>query len=281
MGAADAGEDPPDPDTQRLLEVIERQAGLAGAGLLPRVRRHIPPSARRGVALRLETLSWRDGEWQRLVEPLLVHETYLFRDWTQLSHYRSVGLPGRAQAQRLTIWSAGCASGEEAYSLAALAMTGGVPGDCALRVVGSDLSAAMVRRAGQGTFRSGTLSAFRAMPLEFEPLFPPAGSGLRAARADLRALVAFVPDNLLDGPPPVAAADVVVCRNVLTYLADWARRAALDRLARVLVPGGILLLGPTDQAPPAALFEPVWGERAVIYRRRPDGRAGPSAGRSA
>lgn len=260
-----------DPSTARLLAVIERQAGLARAGLESRVNRHFPPEQRAAVAERLAVLSWRDPDWQALVEPLLVHETFLFRDWAQLRHLRAVGLAERlAQpgARRLTIWSAGCSSGEEAYSLAALATTAldGKPG-WTVRVVGSDLSRAMVHRAARATFRLGQLSAFRAMPSEFEALFPGAGPEFRTVRADLRDQVRFAADNLLDGPAPVTAADVVACRNVLIYMAGWARSAALQRLAGAVAPGGFLLLGPTDQPPPPAQFEPIWGEGAVIYRR--------------
>ena len=265
-----------DPATTRLLEVIEREAGLSQAGLEARVGRHWPPEQHQAVAARLAVLSWRDPEWQALVEPLLVHETYLFRDWAQLHHLAEIGVRELARCRdgtdrRLTVWTAGCASGEEAYSLAAVVRSA-LPQDDAgwsVAVVGSDLSRDMVERAGRATFSVAGLSAFRAMRPEFEALFPDAGGHCRTAHPELRRLVRFTADNLVQGPPPVRGADIVSCRNVLIYMADWARQAALARLTDAVAPGGVLLLGPTDRAPPDALFEPVWGRGAVFYRRRP------------
>ena len=118
------------PATAHLLDVIERQAGLSrDAGLAARLARRVPLVGRQTLAIRLERLSWRDPDWQSLVAPLLVHETYLFRDWPQLEHLAQAGLPERiALAERegrraLRLWSAGCASGEEAYSLGAVTLT--------------------------------------------------------------------------------------------------------------------------------------------------------------
>jgi chemotaxis protein methyltransferase CheR len=84
----------------------------------------------------------------------------------------------------------------------------------------------------------------------------------------LRARVRFVQDNLLDGPPPVTNADVVVCRNVLVYFADAARQAALVKLTSALAPGAYLLPGPTDPRPPPELFDAIWSDGPVIYRRK-------------
>jgi chemotaxis protein methyltransferase CheR len=92
---------------------------------------------------------------------------------------------------------------------------------------------------------------------------------MRSVRADLRARVRFVQDNLLDGPPPVTGADAVACRNVLVYFTDAARQTALTKLTSALAPGGYLLLSPTDPRPPADQFDAIWSAGPVIYRRRP------------
>jgi chemotaxis protein methyltransferase CheR len=279
-----------DPVTAHLLEVIERQAGLSrDAGLATRLARRVPLAGRQALAIRLEHLSWRDPDWQSLIAPLLVHETYLFRDWPQLQHLARAGLPERiALAERqgrraLRLWSAGCASGEEAYSLAAVTLTAMLSAGVAhevgetllpaagwrLEIIGSDLSREMITRAEQGEFTTAGLSPFRAMPAGFERFFPATEPGSRGARADLRASIQFVQSNLLDSPAAVIGADVAVCRNVLVYLTPAARRIALDTLAGAIVPGGFLLLGPTDAAPPAGMFDAIWSDGPVIYRRRP------------
>ncbi len=282
-----------DATISRLLSAIERQTGLSReAGLTARLQRALRTRDLHGLhalATRLETVPWRDPEWQTLISRLLVHETYFFRDWAQLDHLAQTGLPDRiaratARGQlELRLWSAGCASGEEAYTLAAVTMQAmlraGVAhehGDAMLpqtgwrmEVVGSDLSVDMIAKAQRGIYATAGLSPFRAMRDGYGRLFPPHGAASREVRADLRARVRFLQDNLLDGPPPVTGADVVVCRNVLVYFVPEARRAALAKLTAALSPGGFLLLGPTDPQPPPELFEALWSSGPVIYRRRP------------
>jgi chemotaxis protein methyltransferase CheR len=138
-----------------------------------------------------------------------------------------------------------------------------------LEVIGSDLSSEMIAHAERGVYTTAGLSPFRAMREDYDQLFPADGPSSRAVRSDLRARVRFLQDNLLDGPPPITDADVVVCRNVLVYFADRARQAALTKLTGALAPGGYLLLGPTDPRPPSDLFDALWSTGPVIYRRRP------------
>jgi chemotaxis protein methyltransferase CheR len=276
----------------RLLDAIERQTGLSrDAGLRARLQRALRTRELHdlhALAPRLETLPWYHPEWQALIARLLVHETYLFRDWPQLEHLAHCGLPDRfedalaAGRRSLCLWSAGCASGEEAYTLAAITLQSMVLAGVAnehgetmrpragwsLEVVGSDLSDDMIARAGRGIYTTAGLSPFRAMREGYGRLFPAGPPGTRSVRADLRARVRFVQDNLLDGPPPVADADVVACRNVLVYFAESARLTALTKLTSALAPGGFLLLSPTDPRPPADQFDAIWSAGPVIYRRR-------------
>ena len=242
----------------------------------------------RALVPRIEVASWRDQDWQKLFTRLLVHETYFFRDWRQLDHLAEHGLAVRiADAlarghNALSVWSAGCASGDEAYTLAAITLRAMLRAGVAhehgntmlpragwrLDVVGSDLSSEMIAHAGRGVYSTVGVSPFRAMREDYERLFPPDGPSSRAVRADLRRSVRFVQDNLLDGPPRVTDADVVVCRNVLVYFTDSARQAALTKLVGAVAPGGFLLLGPTDPRPPSDLFDALWSAGPVIYRRR-------------
>lgn len=284
----------PDSTITRLLDAIERHTGLSrDAGLRTRLERALRSRERSGLLAllpRLETLPWQHPDWQVLIARLLVHETYFFRDWPQLEHLLASGLPDRIANARATgrrslrLWSAGCASGEESYTLAAIAMRSMVLAGVAyergdtmrpragwsLEVVGSDLSDDMIVHAARGIYTTAGLSPFRTMRDDYGRLFPAESPGTRAVRGDLRACVRFVQDNLLDGPPPVTDADVVVCRNVLVYFAAAARLAALAKLTRALAPGGYLLLSPTDPRPPADQFDAIWSSGPVIHRRRPD-----------
>jgi len=282
-----------DATISRLLNAIERQTGLSrDAGLTERLHRALRShkvADLNALVPKLDAVHWTDPDWQALITRLLVHETYFFRDWPQLEHLALNGLPDRianalsAGHRALCVWSAGCASGEEAYSLAAITLQAmlreGVAhehGDTMqpqagwrLDVIGSDLSAEMIERAGRGRYATAGLSPFRAMRDGYGRLFPADGPGARSVRGDLRARVRFVQDNLLDGPPPVTNADVVVCRNVLVYLVETARQVALSKLTAAVAEGGYLLLGPTDPRPPSDRFEAIWSSGPVIYRRKP------------
>jgi chemotaxis protein methyltransferase CheR len=285
----------PDSDsaTVRLLRAIEQRTGLSRDTGLParlaRALRAMPSSALPLLVTRLETLPWDAPEWQALIANVLVHETYLFRDWTQLDHLSNTGIADRIAAaadsgrRTLRVWSAGCSSGEEAYSIAAVTLHAMLEAGVAtehgdtlqpragwhLEVTGSDISLEMLARAEAGVYATTGLSPFRAMRDGFGRLFPADGPDKRVARADLRARVRFIQDNLLIGPAPIVDADVVLCRNVLVWFGDQSRRVALTKLAAAVAPLGYLLLGPTDPAPPVDAFEAIWSAGPVIYRRRP------------
>jgi chemotaxis protein methyltransferase CheR len=277
--------------TARLLVAIETRTGLSReAGLarrLERTLRTIDDTELRRLTLTVEPLPWEHPEWQSLIANVLVHETYFFRDWPQLDHLARVGLPPRIAAarshapHRLRIWSAGCASGEEPYSLAALtvhalALQGiamepreeaRLSTDWQIEVTGTDLSNDMIEVARTARYIDRGLSPFRNMPDGFSRFFPMGESDERGVREDLRSAVTFRSGNLLAGPPPGRDFDVVVCRNVLVYFADAARRLAIEKLAGALAPGGFLLLGPTDPSPTDGSFEAIWATGAVIYRK--------------
>lgn len=273
--------------TDALLDLVQEAAGLAHTPqLAARLARAVLPGARADLAARLAPLRWDDPAWQALLDALAVQETYLFRDLPQLRHLAASGLRGRiaraaAGSRTLRLWSAGCASGEEAYSLAALALTalreaghtheaaGGITpaAGWTLDVVGSDLSGAALARARAGRYPTAGLSAFRALPPGYGRFFPPGPPGTRLVRQDVRARVRFTSVNLAHPPPPVRDADVVACRNVLIYLTELARHRVLDGLAAAVAPGGFLLLGATDRSPSPKVFEPVWSDGPVIYRK--------------
>ncbi len=227
-----------------------------------------------------------------LIESLTINETFLFRDWAQLELLRTSGLApliaaaGHSAHPALRLWSAGCASGEEAYSLAVLALEAlagaGVATETAreielkapwsLDVLGTDISRPMLIQARNGLYSTGSLSPFRAVAQPLLRFFPPAdGEQARAnrvVRSDVRRHVRFDQSNLMGPAPAGGGFDIVACRNVLVYFAPAARRIVQATLEAAVRRGGFLLLGPTDAPPDAARFETIWGQRAVIYRKR-------------
>jgi chemotaxis protein methyltransferase CheR len=231
-------------------------------------------------------------EWLSLIESLTTNETFLFRDPEQLELFCTAGLAPLIAAARgtarptLRVWSAGCASGEEAYSLTVLALEAlagaGIAHKTAqeielaapwtLDVLGSDISRPVLAQAREGLYGTGSLSPFRAVPEPLLQFFPPADGALgrtnRAVRHDVRRHVRFAHDNLLRARPATNGYDIVACRNVLVYFTPPARKIVQATIEAAVRPGGFLLLGPTDAGPDAQRFEGIWGARAVIYRKR-------------
>ncbi|QIL02668.1 protein-glutamate O-methyltransferase CheR [Sphingomonas sinipercae] len=186
------------------------------------------------------------GLSERVVEALLNNETYFFRDRTPfdlLSRHALPQLAQRRQAQRrLRIWSAGCSTGQEIYSLAMLFAENPVPWrGWQIDILGTDVSPAVVDRA-----RSGTYTQFEVQRgLGIQQMirwFEEANDGWRAVEA-LRKSVRFQVHNLLEVPPHPGEFDIVLCRNVLLYLTAEKRTLAFERFASAVATDGWLMLG--------------------------------------
>ena len=186
-----------------------------------------------------------DGLVEEVVEALLNHETSFFRDAGAFAQLAGEVLPAladlRARTRRLRIWSAGCSTGQEAYSLAIeLARAPARWAGWTVAILGTDISAQAVARAREG--RYGAFEIGRGLPGPDVPAYFDAdGDGWRASPA-LRRRLEFARHNLLD-PPPAGPFDLVLCRNVLLYFAPEQQRVVLDHLAHALSPDGFLMLG--------------------------------------
>ncbi len=175
-------------------------------------------------------------------DELTVAESYFFRHPPHFDALRQLLSNARAEGRRVRLWSAGCAGGEEAYSMAISACE--VFGNAAaVEVVATDLSPASLTRARAGVYRPwalrGTDEAFR------QRWFRPTQSGLMICD-EVRALVTFAVGNLLRANEAPPAIDIAFCRNVLIYFDDHGIAAIGDSLATALEPGGWLVLGPAD-----------------------------------
>lgn len=187
-----------------------------------------------GEALRIE-----------VVEALLNHETSFFRD---AGVYRLLGenvLPALADARRadgtrgLRVWSAGCSTGQEAFSVAMLTPRRRT-NDLAMEILATDLSSIVIATARRGCYSQ--IEVQRGMPVGcLMTCFDNEGEMWRIKPA-LRENVRFAVHNLLDAPPP-GKFDLIMCRNVMLYFSDSGRRAVLARLAAAIAPGGLLMLG--------------------------------------
>ncbi len=182
----------------------------------------------------------------RLIDGATNRETYFFRDRRQLALLGALLRDSAPPAQPRALWSAGCATGEEAYSLSILLWSLGLAG----WVAGTDVSRAALATARTALYRTGPMSPCREVTAADEAFLPLTPDGRRTVADPIRAAVRLIEHNLLSGPPLPQRFDAVICRNVLIYMDDAAKAAALLVLTTAVKPGGLLLLGPGDVAPP-------------------------------
>ncbi|QQV79003.1 protein-glutamate O-methyltransferase CheR [Sphingomonas aliaeris] len=180
----------------------------------------------------------------QVVDALLNQESSFFRDAAVLDTVAAAVQAMREQApnRSIRVWSAGCSMGQEPLSLAMLfdeqveAKGGRKP-----EIVATDVSEAALARARLGRFSQFEIQ--RGLPIRRMIRWFDAAGGDWAAKPELVRQISFRRLNLVADPLPAGKFDVVLCRNVLLYLSSSLRRQVLDRLATVLRPGGLLVLG--------------------------------------
>jgi chemotaxis methyl-accepting protein methylase len=206
-----------------------------------------------------------------LRQAVSVGETYFFR---QPEHfvYLNAAIAAGFSAGRFTAWSAGCATGEEAYSLAAM-LLGSVPPGAQVDVLGTDLLERNLEVARAGVY--GAWSQRASGPI-LHPLFRSLGGGRAAVLEHVRAVTRFELHNLLD-PPPAGAFDLVVCRNVLVYFEPAAAARTVAHLAAAVAPGGALVFGALDLPSPPPGFRREGPAELQIFRRAPLARITPTS----
>ena len=210
-------------------------------------------------------------EWEEAADLLTTHETYFFREDYQLRAFKNELLPmlaerGKAR-RRLHVWSAGCSTGEEAYTIAILVLESGLFEGWDVRVYGSDVSKKCISAARRGVYGS---ASFRATPdEEKQRWFSQSGAELAVVPA-VRALCHFGQMNLLDDERThlVGRCDVIFCRNVVIYFDAPARRRVIDMFYERLVPGGILLMGHAESLlNVSTAFELLHLKEDLVYRK--------------
>ncbi len=209
---------------------------------------------------------------QDVVEALLNNETYFFRDKPTFDQLPGEILPELAQrrkdVRRLSIWSAGCSTGQEAYSLAMLFAEQAERWEgWTIDIIGTDVSHRAVQMARGGLYTQFEVQRGLGVTQMLRH-FDETPHGWQV-RDDVRQKVRFAQGNLLTAPHPARLPfDLVLCRNVLLYFDRQVRQEAFDRLARAVMHDGFLMLGAgetvvgqTDRFVPtqrrASFFEPV------------------------
>jgi len=266
-----------EPAYAAVVRLLGARTGLAFAphrhdGAEAGIRRAMAKAGVAEVARYLERLESGALALDDVVSELTVGETYFFRDPAQFEFIRCEALPDllrrRGPGHVLRALSAGCASGEEAYSLAILLEQEGL--EASARVLGVDISRPALARAREAAYGPWSL---RGVEEAIVRRYFRARDGRHALDERMRRRVDFEYLNLaLDTYPSFAGGvwgiDLILCRNVLIYLDRAAVRRVAERLFLTLAEGGWLVTGASD--PPLAgeaPFETVVAPAGVFYRR--------------
>jgi chemotaxis protein methyltransferase CheR len=211
------------------------------------------------------------AEMEEAVERLTTKETYFFRQEYQLRAFQSELLPRLQQAnsrsRRLLVWSAGCSTGEEAYTLACLILESGLFLGWDVRVIGTDLSRQCVAHARRGVYQQSSLRATSAR--DRARYFLELSDGFHVDDS-VKKLCQFGQMNLFDSSRGnlVGRVDAIFCRNVLIYFDVRSRKRVIDNLYQRLSPGGYLMLGHSESLLNlSTAFELVHLRDDLVYRK--------------
>lgn len=200
-----------------------------------------------------------------LVDAVVIPETMFFREPRRLHQLIeeavSTMLPLREPDHALRVWSAGCSTGEESYTLAMMLRDNGLT---TARVLGTDVSRSAIGCADEGLYRSWSFRgvADGVLDRHFDE-----EQGRFRVRAEVRQQTSFAVLNLVTDPYP-RYLDVILCRNVLVYMEPEVQRAVIRRLAMALAPGGWLMTAATDPLLHEGLgLQPVRTAAGLLYRR--------------
>lgn len=199
-----------------------------------------------GYIERLRSPAFRSDEVGRLAETLTVTETFFYRNVDQIHAFIETVFPDRALhgTQRLRVLSAGCASGEEPYSLA-IALREAIPGLEAydVQILGVDVNRSMLARAARGVYSRWAL---RATPEVIRARYFKESGNEFVLDPSIKRMVTLREQNLAEQDPlffRALACDVIFCRNVIMYFTPDSMRRVVGRLTDALLPGGYLFLG--------------------------------------
>jgi len=237
--------------------------------IMRRVQRHMQLRQTEQLEDYLAILRAEPAEVQGLTEDLLITVTSFFRDPVVFQTLETEVIPAlfenRSAEDCIRVWSVGCATGEEAYSLAILLLEAAARHDNPpqLQVFASDLHEPSLQRAREGYYPEAIDTDVSAERLR--RFFIRENDGYRISK-EVRELVMFAPHNLL-ADPPFSRIDLLSCRNLLIYLQREVQREVLALFHYALNPDGILLLGSSETVDRSDLFQPE-DKRHCLYRRR-------------
>jgi two-component system, chemotaxis family, CheB/CheR fusion protein len=269
----------PDVQQQALREIFTNLRVRTGhdfsiykrATVLRRIERRISVHSLSDLPGYSQFLRDNAEEAQALLKDLLISVTNFFRDKESFEYLETEVLPellkGKSSEDPLRIWVAGCATGEEAYSLAMICaeQTDGKTAAPTVQIFATDIDETAIAVAREGFY---TLNdAADVSPERLRRFFINEGAGYRVRR-ELRDLILFAKHNVMKDPP-FSRLDLATCRNLLIYINKTAQEKVMEVFHFALKPGGYLFLGSSESIDGAGdLFAPVNRERHFYQSRR-------------
>ena len=243
-----------DQDFHALLGKIKQERGLDGHQYKVNfLKRRLSVRLRaRGVESYREYMRLLDDEeYEKLFEALTINLSYFFRDSTTFEALREKALKPLIQekaklgSRLIHIWSAGCAGGEEPYSVAILLdeLLGADLGDWRVNIRATDLDAGALEKARRGIY--GEFSFRGADPDYIRRYFIPLSDREYALKPEIKTMVRFKRHDLI-ADPPLRHLDLILCRNVLIYFSREQQETLLSDFHRALNDGGYLVIGKTE-----------------------------------
>ncbi|MFZ0426940.1 MAG: CheR family methyltransferase, partial [Acidobacteriota bacterium] len=274
----------PSQEIQRILVQLRLQTGHDFTGykrgtMARRIGRRMNVHQLENARDYCRYLQQNHGEGQLLLRELLISVTSFFRDSAAFEVLAEKALPGlllRDPLHRtLRVWVPGCATGEEAYSVAILLheQLQKVQRPVEVQIFGTDLDERAIGLARAGQYPDG-ISA-DVSPERLERYFTREDRGYRI-RKEIRELLVFATQDVIKDPP-FTKLDLIVCRNLLIYLESEVQRRLLPVFHYALRPGGILFLGSSESVGTSGeLFETVDSRWKILRRKDTGTYAGPA-----
>src|SRR6266571_5298456 len=268
-----------------ILEQVSRQANIdfrpyKSTTILRRISRRMAVTHCSTMHDYLDYLKANPQEVGELVKAFLINVTQFFRDSNAFTYLKSEILPkliarGLERDHTLRVWAAGCATGEEAYSLAMLIieLLGPELSQWSIKIFATDVDEAAINFARRGLYSENLL---RDVPADFKDhYFERVDHGYRISKM-LRQMIIFGQQDL-SRSAPFPRIDLVLCRNVLIYFTPELQEYVLNQFTFSLSPGGYLFLGKAETVRPVQSFYELVNKRWKVYRCI--GNALPSARR--
>jgi chemotaxis protein methyltransferase CheR len=213
-----------------------------------------------------------EHEFSKIVDLLTTNETYFFRERSQLMALVEEIIPEMLSRQvtscrPISVWSAGCSSGEEPFSVVMMGMEAGLVPGRDFRVYASDISRAVLSKARRGVYRE---ASFREADESTRQRYFARKDGLSRISDSVKRQVDFVHMNLLDSSKAslLGEMDVILCRNVIIYFDLDTKKQVMKTFHDELRPGGYLLLGHSESLINVTSdFELKHLSRDLVYRR--------------